>query len=126
MADAQPEYNWCAQEMTQYIDETTLEVLKEVMEDEFGEVLDAFIHQAENDWPLASQALASADLESLSRSAHSLKGSALSLGAGPLSELLETLEQEAKAGNQSVCSGLHAQTDACMHQTLEALRGWAA
>ncbi len=126
MADAQPAYNWCAQEMTRYIDEATLEVLKEVMEDEFSEVLDAFIQQAENDWPLASEALASADLESLSRSAHSLKGSALSLGAGPLSELLETLEQEAKAGNQSVCSGLHAQTDACMHETLDALRGWAA
>ncbi|MEM1436372.1 MAG: Hpt domain-containing protein [Pseudomonadota bacterium] len=112
--------------MTQYIDETTLEVLQEVMEDEFPEVLQAFIVQAENDWPAAKIALDAADLEGLSRSAHSLKGSALSLGAGPLSELLETLEHEARAGNQDVCSGLHARAEDCMTATLAALRNWAS
>lgn len=116
---------WYALIMTEYIDETTLETLKEVMEDEFAEVLSAFLQQAENDWPQAATALAGADLESLSRSAHSIKGSALSLGAGPLSALLESLEHEAKAGNAQACADVHAQTEQCMQQTLQALRSWA-
>ncbi len=125
MKDARPSFNWYVRKMTQYIDTATLEVLQEVMEDEFAEVLQAFIVQAEHDWPAAKEALVADDLDSLSRSAHSLKGSALSLGAGPLSELLESLEHEARSGNQAVCSGLHARADDCMARTLDALRRWA-
>ncbi|MGI9328704.1 MAG: Hpt domain-containing protein [Pseudomonadales bacterium] len=109
-----------------WINEEALTVLREVMEDEFQAVLDAFYLQAESTWSQVATQLRQPDLNAVSRSAHALKGSALSLGAERLCETLEALESAARAGAMDESKTLHQRADEELKTTLTALRAQLA
>ena len=88
------------------------------MEDEFASVVDAFCSQAQEVWPQAAAALADGEHESLERIAHAMKGSALSLGAEPLSETLQALEQAARGEDVALTREQHQLAQARLDETL--------
>lgn len=95
------------------------ETLRDIMEDEFPAVVDAFCTQANDNWPNAASALAAGEHEMLQRIAHGLKGSALSLGAEQLSDTLEALERAARSENLALSREQHSIADAKLAATLE-------
>lgn len=101
------------------IDRAVFDTLKDVMEDEFALVVDAFRSQAKEVWPEAQTALAKGELEGLQRIAHSFKGSALSLGAAPLSQALQALETAASLGSTTDCHQHHQLAAQALDQTLQ-------
>ncbi len=123
-----PRLNWCVTKMieAQWVNEDALSILREVMEGEFQAVLDAFYQQAETAWSEAATQLAQEDLKALSRSAHALKGSALSLGAERLCQTLQALESAAQAGAVGESKALYQQASKELAATLTALRAQLA
>lgn len=81
------------------IDLNTLNELKEIMEDDFNELITIFISDGINQIELLKQAIESSETENIRRIAHTLKGSSSNLGITGLSELSKTLEYSA-AENQ--------------------------
>ena len=95
------------------------ETLRDIMEDEFPAVVDAFCTQARDSWPAAANALAAGEHETLERIAHGLKGSALSLGAEQLSDTLEALERAARNQDVAMTNEQHPIAEAQLAATLE-------
>jgi len=84
--------------MTQSIDNDNLEMLKEVMEDEFDLLLQTYIDDCQSRIPQMKEQLAAAETDELRRNAHSLKGSSSNIGALPLADLARQLEDLANSG----------------------------
>jgi HPt (histidine-containing phosphotransfer) domain-containing protein len=86
---------------TQLIDHATLNELREALGDELDSIVKLYVDGlAEQSGALATL-LAAGDLVSLRRSAHSLKGSSVSMGAQQLSELAAQIEKLAATGQGS-------------------------
>ncbi|CAN5895137.1 hypothetical protein BH20PSE1_BH20PSE1_24490 [soil metagenome] len=83
------------------IDPTTFAALQACLGDAFPEIVAAFLTDAPRRITAMKDALAQCDAERLCREAHSLKSTSATLGAGVLSALCRTLEQEAKAGQSA-------------------------
>jgi len=83
------------------IDPTTFTALQACLGDTFPEIVAAFLTDAPRRIAAMKDALAQSDAERLCREAHSLKSTSATLGAGVLSALCRTLEQEAKAGQSA-------------------------
>ena len=81
------------------IDLETLNELKEIMEDEFDELVTVFINDGIKQIENLKQAIEASEAENVRRIAHTLKGSSSNLGISGLSELSQTLEYKA-ADNQ--------------------------
>ena len=81
------------------IDLDTLNELKEIMEDEFTELVTVFISDGIKQINDLRQAIAVSDDKLIRRIAHTIKGSSSNLGINGLSELSKTLEYKA-ADNQ--------------------------
>ena len=84
---------------TNSIDLDTLNELKEIMEDEFTELVTVFITDGIKQIDDLRQAIAASEADNIRRIAHTLKGSSSNLGINGLSELSKTLEFKA-ADNQ--------------------------
>lgn len=82
--------------MSESIDSETITMLKDVMEDDFQELINTFLDDSRARIPLLREELASGDTEALRHTAHSLKGSSGNLGATALSQLCFQVEQQAK------------------------------
>jgi len=81
--------------LTRHIDYDALNALKEIMEDDFGFLIETFIEDS-NDRVQKLCGLASApDTDAIRRIAHSFKGSCSNLGAVRLAVLCFDLEQNA-------------------------------
>jgi len=76
-----------------HVDIEALEMLKEVMEDEFQLLIDTFVQDSTDRLVTLREALASGDADEVRRAAHSFKGSSSNIGAGPLSEICFALEE---------------------------------
>jgi two-component system, sensor histidine kinase and response regulator len=72
----------------------------------YDEVVDAYLREAPIRLAGMQQALAAGDGEALRRLAHVLKGSSLTLGAGPVSKLCQSLEMGARQGTLDVTAPL--------------------
>ncbi len=83
------------------IDTTRLDELKDIMGDELGVLVEAYIESASELVVSAEQAFASADFETLRRAAHSLKGASINIGAEDLSDYCRVLEERCHAGQPS-------------------------
>lgn len=79
-----------------HLDAAALAELEEIMEDDFGILLETYIDDADNKLTLLCEALKSGDANSLREVAHSLKGASSNVGAIPLSKLCEDVEHLAK------------------------------
>jgi HPt (histidine-containing phosphotransfer) domain-containing protein len=76
-----------------HLDWDVLSTLKEIMEEEYPELLDTFLNDSEARLQVLHEAR---DAEQLSATAHSFKGSSSNMGAIRLAELCGELEQRAK------------------------------
>ncbi|GAA5316914.1 MAG: Hpt domain-containing protein [Candidatus Pelagadaptatus aseana] len=84
--------------MGDVVDTETLEMLKEVMEDDFPLLLQTFIDDALTRIPQLREQLDANNADELRRNAHSLKGSSGNVGAAGMTEICSRLESLA---NQS-------------------------
>lgn len=83
-------------EWSEHFDIEAFEMLKEVMEDEFSDLLIIYIDDSEARFPKLRSALATGDASTLRELAHSFKGASSNISAVHLSELCYTLERAAR------------------------------
>lgn len=88
------------------LDYDMLEELKEIMEDEFLELLKVFLSDSETRIKGLHAALRDQEQDQLRRIAHSFKGSSGNIGAHALSQLCKELEESAKAGKIEISPAL--------------------
>ena len=81
-----------------HLDGPILAELQEIMEDDFGVLIETYIEDGDNKISDLKQALGSADVSALRELSHSFKGASCNIGALPLSRLCETVEHLAKDG----------------------------
>lgn len=79
--------------MTDRLDHALLAELRHLMEDDFGTLLEAYLRDSQQRFLELSEAWERRDLETLRRSAHSLKGASGNIGAAGLASLCGELEQ---------------------------------
>ncbi|WP_420592024.1 Hpt domain-containing protein [Bacterioplanoides sp.] len=85
----------------EHFDTDAFDMLKEVMDDEFPDLLRVYIEDSDSRLPLLHQALAAADASALRELAHSFKGASSNISALPLADLCFSLESAAKNGELS-------------------------
>lgn len=81
------------------VDETTLEGVREIMEDAFGSLIESYLEEAASLFEDLSAASRAGNADGLSRAAHSLKSSSANIGAMRLSEVARVLEFKGRAGD---------------------------
>ncbi len=81
------------------LDSRVLRELKEIMEDDYVNLLRTYLRNAPQLVADARQAVANGDVESMVRPVHSLKSSSANVGAMHLSELAREAERHARAGD---------------------------
>ena len=86
------------------LDDELIEELPENMEDEFGEVIEAFLDEVSGWLAKLTQALADSNAEHLFMTTHSLKSSSGYMGAPIMQQLAAQLERMGRGG----CRGLRA------------------
>ena len=85
-------------ENIEHLDLSALAELKEVMEEEFDILLEAFLHDSTERVVQIKEAAKERDSEALSRAAHSFKGSCTNIGVPILAQLCMDAEQKGKKG----------------------------
>lgn len=85
------------------IDDEIIAELREVMEEEFADLISSFLNDLPVQLDLIQEAIARSDAVALYRIAHKFKSSCGSLGAMRLAELFRRLEQ---AGRQNALEGI--------------------
>ncbi len=82
-----------------HLDYETLHTLKQVMEDDFGLLIETFRQDSTERLKKLYEVVQGTDADSIRRSAHSFKGSSSNVGAQQLSALCAVLEKKALAGD---------------------------
>jgi len=82
--------------MADHFDLESFEMLKDVMEEEFSDLLSVYVQDSDQRLPLLQQALSNQDAAQLRELAHSFKGASSNVSAAPLAELCRQLEMAAK------------------------------
>lgn len=80
------------------VDADVLGALKEVMEDQFGVLIQTYLDDAQVRIGEMSEAIAAGNAEGLRSGAHSFKGSCSNLGVLPLAEICQKLETLGREG----------------------------
>jgi len=83
--------------VTQHLDYDALNSLKEVMEDDFGFLIETFIQDSHERLEKLHGLVGSEDADATRRAAHSFKGSCSNLGALRLASLCSNVERKALA-----------------------------
>jgi len=81
------------------LDEHALEQLRELMQEDFADIVETYLSDTPSQLAAMSIALSRGDNAMLSRGAHSLKSSSQSMGAHEVAEAAARLESAARAGN---------------------------
>ncbi len=85
--------------MTMPIDLDILNELKEIMGDDFEELISIFISDGQTQIDALRNAISSSETEDVRRIAHTLKGSSANLGINTLSQSCLVLEHKAAEGS---------------------------
>lgn len=85
-------------EQDNHLDGPILAELQEIMEDDFGILIETYIEDGDRKIGDLKQALGSSDATAIRELSHSFKGASCNIGALPLSRLCETVEHLAKDG----------------------------
>ena len=93
-------------EWSEHFDSDAFDMLKEVMEEEFTDLLCVYIEDADERLPQIRSALNQGDAATLRELAHSFKGASGNIAASSLSELCFTLETAAKNNQLSDMDGV--------------------
>lgn len=72
--------------------------LKDVMEDAFGELVNAYVEDSETKLQGLHIALENKDIKKIAQLGHSLKGASANIGARPLSAIFCKIEDQGRAG----------------------------
>ena len=104
------------------IDQGVLDNLREVVEDEFGKILQGFIDHVPVLQSELDAGLAAGDVSRLVRPAHSLKSSSANVGAKRLSELARTVEHASREGDMETAAQGVVSIRAELPQVIAALR----
>ena len=105
------------------IDKATFEELKQMSGADFiNELIDAFLDDAPNIIQNMQTALATKDIESFRRNAHSMKSNANTFGATELARLAKELELMAKENNLDIGNKLEVLKEA-FDKMAEELKG---
>ncbi|UTF60789.1 Hpt domain-containing protein [Gilvimarinus sp. DA14] len=83
----------------QHIDHEALAALRDVMEDDFLQLIETFVSDSRAKINTMQKALAAGQSEELRRAAHSLKGSSSNIGAAGLMEACRQIEVRAAASD---------------------------
>ncbi|MDY6814647.1 MAG: Hpt domain-containing protein [Pseudomonadota bacterium] len=90
----------------QHLDEEALAELQDVMEDEFDVLIHTYIVDSRDRIASLKAALAAVEADTFARTAHSLKGSSINIGAPRLGELCLEAEEAGKAPDLGEASRL--------------------
>lgn len=90
----------------QHLNEEALAELQDVMEDEFDVLIQTYIIDSRDRIASLKAALAAADAGAFARTAHSLKGSCINIGAPRLGELCLEAEEAGKVPDLGEASQL--------------------
>ena len=85
----------------QHLDYDALNSLKDIMEGEFGFLIDTFIQDSTNRLDKLYELINTDNIDAIRRAAHSFKGSCSNLGALHLANLCATLERKALQNNRN-------------------------
>ncbi len=80
---------------------TVLNELKEIMGDDFSELVNVFIADGKNQLDILNTAIALSNAQDIRRIAHTIKGSSANLGINKLSQMCKELEVNAADNNLS-------------------------
>ena len=108
--------------MSDVLDESLLEELRLVMEDEFSVLMETFLMESERQFAEVQTAWASRDMESLRRNVHSLKGSSGNIGATGLQAICAELEYKARDGAAEQIPALMTAVSTQLADVVEAVR----
>jgi HPt (histidine-containing phosphotransfer) domain-containing protein len=78
-----------------HLDTQTLNSLRQVMEDDFGLLIETFVQDSHERIRVLSEAIAAANPDAIRRAAHSFKGSSSNIGALQLVRLCAAVEHKA-------------------------------
>lgn len=109
--------------MTKHLDDTLIGELRELMEDDFAILLDAYLTEAPIQKAAIEEAFDDFDPDALRRSAHSLKGSSANIGATLLADVCHKIEASAHGANVDELAGLLAGLTLEFNQVSEEVRG---
>lgn len=112
--------------MADRLDQALLAELKALMEDEFGTLVEAYLADSEQRLLEVADAWAADDLDTLRRSAHSLKGASSNLGAIELAGRCQTLEHLARDEITDAVPAAMAAVEAELREVQAALRSLRA
>ena len=99
------------------IDDEIIAELREVMEEEFADLIGSFLHDLPVQLELIQAAVARLDTAELYRIAHKFKSSCASLGALRLAELVRRLEQAGRQGGLDGTDQMLAETRRVAQET---------
>lgn len=85
------------------IDKALLQELKELLEDEFLQLLTTYVNDLNIKVPLLLSAIEEQNADDVRKLSHSLKGASLNLGAARFSELCKAIEQFSREDNLQSC-----------------------
>lgn len=106
------------------IEKNVLEALRLVMEEDFDDLLDDYLAQCDELWREAQAHFESGDLEQLRRSAHTFKGSCMSIGAEALMQQMADLEAAADSRQRDAAGAVMASAEAEIQRVVVALQRW--
>ena len=108
--------------MIDLLDETMLDELRDIMEDEFPSLLATFLAESERQYMQVRQAQSAGNFDELRRAAHALKGSCGNVGALSLHETCAELEYKAKESDPEGMEDLVVMTGQQLAEVSEAVR----
>lgn len=109
--------------LAEHFDLDSLEMLREVMDDEFSDLIRIYIDDSRQRLPLLSQALQRQDAKELRELAHSFKGASSNISANVLAQLCYQLETAGREEQLSGADALIAAIDAEYHIVETLLQG---
>ena len=104
------------------LDETMIVELRELMEEDFEDLLDTYLRDMPIQLAKLEAAVAADDAEKLWRAAHPLKSSSGSIGAALLSALAERMERYGRDGVAARLKPLLVEVQAAAVQTRSAIQ----
>lgn len=88
------------------LDRDILDELADIMEDEFGELVEAFLEDSPRLMTEIESGLTENDAHRVAEAAHSLKSSSANLGVMRLSAIAKEIETSGRAGDMNGCASL--------------------
>jgi len=110
--------------LSTHLDEALLSELRDVMEDDFQDLLTVFLRESAEQYRDLSRAFAGGTYDDIRALAHSLKGSCSNLGAGACAMLAGTLETVAIAQRWVEVPELLIALEQELEATHREMNGW--